>query len=52
MLEWIVSVDYICKDEQFTCPLCKLVIKQENMINEDKRESLRKISKIRKMSDI
>ena len=39
LLEWIVLIDYFCKDDQFPCPWCKIVLKLKNMINEDKRES-------------
>ena len=39
MSEWIVLVDYICKDNQYPWPLCKLVLKHKNMINGDKWES-------------
>ena len=38
MLKCIVSVDYICKDDQYPLPWCKLVLKRRNMINEDKWE--------------
>ena len=38
ILEWIVSVNAICKDNQYPCPRCKLVTKHKNMINEDKWE--------------
>ena len=39
MLEWIFSVNYICKDDQYPWPWCELVLKNENMIDEDKWES-------------
>ena len=33
-----ILIDYICKDGQYSCPGFKLVIKNKNMINEDKWE--------------
>ena len=38
MLEWIFSVGYICKDDQYPWLWCKLVLKHKNMTNEDKWE--------------
>ena len=39
MLEWIILVNYICKDDQYPWPWCKLVQKYKNMINEDNWDS-------------
>ena len=33
------SIDYFWKNDRFTFPWCKLVLKNENMRNEDKCES-------------
>ena len=41
-LEWIVSVNYIIKDDQYSYPWCKLALKHKNVINKDK---LRKLNK-------
>ena len=43
MLECIFLVDYICKDNQYHWPWCKLVLKQKIMINEDKWEIWKKM---------
>ena len=32
-------IDYIFKDDQYPWPWCKLLLKNKNMINEDKWES-------------
>ena len=37
MLEWIVWVYYVCKYDQYPWPKFKLVLKNKNMINEDRR---------------
>ena len=36
ILEGIVLVNYICKDDQYPWPWCKLVLKHKNMIDENK----------------
>ena len=37
--EWIVLINYFCKDYLFPCPWCKLLLQNENMINVVKWES-------------
>ena len=39
MLDWIVTVNYICKYGQYPWPSCKLVLKQNIYINKDKWDS-------------
>ena len=45
VLVWIVFIDYVCKNDQYSCLWCKILINKQNMINENKW----KISTNRKM---
>ena len=38
-LEWIILIDYFCKNDKFSCPWYKILLKIKNTINENKRES-------------
>ena len=36
VLEWIILIGYFCKNNQFPCPWCKLVLTIENILNVNK----------------